>query len=272
VKALIPPLTLVDESVVRHKLDPARQMEDSSALRFVEFFSFALYIITMTAATMTAFVGYIVWQLLRDFVSVETCVPICAVSLVAQGVTWNFLFLLGERLRFCCISPECTELWFPGLNWVYRTTSDTFQQWSFLQITYGSPIFNILACLMGVTFEGRALCFGSRLYDCPLTTIGDRTVLDHAIVGGQNIVYDHATFGPSGPEGLVHEQSFVMANSILEEKKKATGPWEAVLETPDPGAATRRPTTIVSMLSRGVALDSIDDMEAPTGGEFRSSL
>ncbi|CAB9509574.1 Putative fatty-acid--CoA ligase FadD21 [Seminavis robusta] len=261
-KALVPPLTFVDESVVHHRLDPMRAMGDSCWLYIHEVYTFLLDILLFVKLCLTCFVSYSVWLLLLDFVSLETCVPICAASLAAQGLVWNLGIILVERIRFCGISRGSYNPLLPGFHYVYRTMTRTFQEWSFLKLTYGSPIFNVVASMMGTTYEGRSLYFGDNLYDFRLATIADRTVLDGTTVAGHNITYGNIKYGPSNVAGLVHDKSFIMANNAYECSKEETGPWEAVVEVPDAEEVTRISSGRISILPRGRVLDDIEDIEA----------
>ena len=259
IKALIPPLTIVGESVIKHKLKPERSMKTSCWLFLDELCIVLLDKVKLVLVALTAYPAYLVWTHVPPAVSMDvsivTCVPIGALSLAAEFLSWLVLFLSLNAITFLGVSQTRARPWISGMHWVYQTAADTFEQWSFFRIFYGTPIFPFLARLMGATVEGRVLYFGERIYDFPLITLGDRTVIDNALVVGHSIDYGQLTFGHTHVHGLVHERTFVMAGSSTAGRDES-GPWHAMTNadrTSEP--PTRRSSTLMSMLSQSAFVD-----------------
>ena len=115
VKALIRPFTLVNESVVYHRLHPERKMELSCWLCFSELLAFLLDLFLLGKAAISVFVACLVWILLWDYVALETCVPICAASLAAQGLAWQLLFIILSQVRFLGTSRDIPTPFVPSI-------------------------------------------------------------------------------------------------------------------------------------------------------------
>lgn len=262
-KTLIPPLTVVNENVIRHQFPADKQpMGHTCKLYIGEVFIFLFYKFMLIATALTVIPAYMVWDeaLKRDYVSLKTCVPICAASFIAQGLTWHILFMLSVFVTFLGACSKREKPWIPGLYWVYQNTSFVFQRWSFFRFTYGSPIYNMLARLMFASFQGKALYFGSQLLDFPLTEIGHGAVLDGALVAGHNIVYGQLDFGRSHVEGIVHDYTFVLAKTTMTTTE--AGPWHAVVPFVDTQSVQRRSSTAMSMLPRTLMEEALEAGES----------
>lgn len=257
VKTLIRPYTLVNESVIYHNLNPERVMRHSCGLYVKETVSLLLDIFLLGKCAISIFAACMVWILLWDYVSLETCVLICAASLATQGLAWNFLFIILSWGRFLGSGGESPQPFFSPMHWVYLTMADSFQQWSFIRLTYGSPIFSFMAWMAGVSFEGRALYFGERLHDSRLIIVGDKTVIDGATLVGHNNVYDHFTYGRTYIHGTLYERSLILPNSNwLRGTTEGIGPWEAVVPASNAKSLTGRVS-----LSQATLLHNLHDIE-----------
>ena len=186
-------------------------------------------LVVLGAVLLTVYPAYLIWTLSMEFVSPVTAVPVLAASLVAQSLSWFVVFLLVQFVTFLGVTRGRVRPWFPCLHPVYRNCSDTYQEWSFMRVVWGSPMFSILAWLLGASFEGRVLYFGEKIYDFPHVSAASRTVLDGATVVGHNIVYERLHFGRSRVSGVVRQRTFVMAESAI--SRKESGPWHAIAKS-----------------------------------------
>ena len=118
VKALIRPFTLVNESVVYRRLRPERRMGSSCGLFVRELISFVFDILLLGASMVSVAAGCMVWIFLWEYVSFETCLPICAASLAEQGFAWNFLYIVITRVRFVGTTKEASTPFLPYLQFL----------------------------------------------------------------------------------------------------------------------------------------------------------
>ena len=258
VKTLILPFTFVEDSVIKHKLKPERKMKPSCALFLKELFIFTLDVVNLVLVAFTAFPAFLVWKQLEEYTSIATCVPISALALTVKFLAWMVLIIVLNFITFLGVSKNRTTPWIPDMHWVYKTAADSFEHWSFFRIFYGTPVFPLLARIMGASLKGQMLYFGERIYDLPLITVGDRTVIDNALVVGHNMDYGKIDFGRSEASGILHERTYIMSNSSTAGRDES-GPWHAMTKVErmrEPPA--RRSTTLMSLLAR----NSFADLEA----------
>lgn len=131
-------------------------------------------------------------------------------------------------------------------------------------------MFLLWARIMGASMEGSTLYFGEQIFDLPLITIGDRTVVDNNLIVGHNTDYGRRTFGRSRVHGLVQEKTFVLANGSTAGREES-GPWHTITKverTSEP--PTRRASSLMSMLTRSTFMDLEAGGAAPEDDESES--
>ena len=114
---------------------------------------------------------------------------------------------------------------------VYATAVYAGQTWSVLStVMLGSPSYNLLLRMLGVTFEGRAYVFEAKMYEHKFITLADKTLLDQSpgVTDGHYVVYDKITIGPCKVGGVLHEGTFA-ANAVL--LSDESGPWRISVGT-----------------------------------------
>jgi hypothetical protein len=121
-----------------------------------------------------------------------------------------------------------TAPWNKPLYLVYLSSAWALQAWSILRLLHGTPLFNIVARVLGTTFHGKALFFGNRIYDFPfLVDIADKTVIDNCWVNGHFVVFQDIQLGPCHVSGVLHPYCFAMANARVTQAE--TGPFRAIM-------------------------------------------
>eukprot|EP00797_Seminavis_robusta_P016332 Sro2436_g327620.1 Putative fatty-acid--CoA ligase FadD21 (437) ;mRNA; r:11255-12565 len=155
-----------------------------------------------------------------------------AVTLAVFCETQFFLHMLLHWItypsQYFCGTQGQTKPWSMIMFAMYMTLHCRMGDLSLLPIFWGTPFFNWFLQGMGCNIEGRALFFGVRLYDLPLVTIKDKTIIDSCIVSGHSWIYDGVYFGPTTVAGVLHEGSFCLANTYLEDSSKETHPMQFV--------------------------------------------
>ena len=250
-KAKMPPISHIRESIMQDRVKKKDRMGHSLTLYASEICIILIDLVVLVAVLLTIVPAYLIWTLSMDYVSPITAAPILVASLVAQSVSWFVVFMLVNAMAFIGITKTQVKPWFPCLHPVYRNCSDTYHEWSFIRLTWGSPMFNILARLLGASFEGQSLYFGEKIYDFPLVSAAARTVVDGATVVAHNIVYQQTRFGRSRISGVLRQNTFVMAGAEL--YRKESGPWHAVAGS---AASNRRKSTATSRKSTVTRLPS----------------
>ncbi|CAB9527997.1 Putative fatty-acid--CoA ligase FadD21 [Seminavis robusta] len=155
-----------------------------------------------------------------------------AVTLAVFCDTQFFLHMLLHWItypsQYFCGTQGQTKPWSMIMFAIYMNLHRHLEDFSLLAIFWGTPFFNWFLQGMGCNVEGRALFFGVRLYDLPLVTIKDKTIIDSSIVSGHSWVYDGVYIGPTTVAGVLHEGSFCLANTYLEDSSKETHPMQFV--------------------------------------------
>eukprot|EP00797_Seminavis_robusta_P005916 Sro1398_g269260.1 Putative fatty-acid--CoA ligase FadD21 (1315) ;mRNA; f:11828-16087 len=155
-----------------------------------------------------------------------------ALALAVFCFSWFFLLVLLHWVtypsQYFFGARGQTKPWSLAMFAIYMDLHCYLWDFSLLPIFWGTPFFNLFLRGMGCNVEGQALFFGIRLYDLPLVTIKDRTIIDSCIVSGHSWVYDGVYIGPTTVAGVLHEGSFCLANTYLEDSSKETHPMQFV--------------------------------------------
>ncbi|CAB9512743.1 Putative fatty-acid--CoA ligase FadD21 [Seminavis robusta] len=245
-RTVIPPLSYVNESVIQDRIKKKNRMGHSCKLYFRELAIIVLDLVVLGAVLATVFPSYLIFKVLLDLVSIATIIPFTAAALIAQSLSWFVVFALLQFITLLGTTKGRMRPWFPCLHPVYINCADTYQQWSFFRVVWGSPVFTTMARMMGASVEGRVVFLGERIYDFRLVSAAARTVLDGVLVVGHNIVYDRLKFGRSRCSGIIRERTFVMADSST--TRKESGPWQAIAKSTT--TVTRKPSTLKPVVSQ----------------------
>lgn len=208
---------------------------------------FVFDLVVLGAVLLTVIPAYLIWDISTDIASPITAVPILAASLVAKSVSWFVVYLIVQSETFLGVGKGRVRPWCPYLHPVYCNCSDTYQEWSFARILWGSPLFGIFAWLLGASFEGRVLSFGDKIYDFPHVAAAGRTIVDSALVVGHNIVYERVRFGRIRVSGVIRQKTFAMAESSV--SRKESGPWHAIAKSITTAKRTPGPKAQPTMTS-----------------------
>lgn len=178
----------------------------------------ACYLALALAVFVSTIPTYELWVSALRPTSVLESVPVLALALAVQTLSWLFLLLILQLATFGC-SRQQTSPWSHSLYVVFHSATCAIQRWSFLSILWGSPAFNYIAKGLGARYKGRVLCLGYIIYDFPYITFSDRTIVDEALITGHFGIYGNITLGPTLVSGILHQGSFAMANAIMSEKE-----------------------------------------------------
>ncbi|CAB9512691.1 Putative fatty-acid--CoA ligase FadD21 [Seminavis robusta] len=158
------------------------------------------------------------------------------VALAAYCLGWYFLLVLFHWLtypsQYFCGTKGQTKPWSLAMFAIYMDLHCYLWDLSLLPIFFGTPFFNWFLRGMGCSVEGQALFFGIRIYDLPLITIKDRTIIDSSIVSGHSWVYEGVYIGPTTVAGVLHEGTFCLANTHLVDSGKESHPMQFVPPAP----------------------------------------
>ncbi|CAB9504956.1 Putative fatty-acid--CoA ligase FadD21 [Seminavis robusta] len=174
-----------------------------------------------------------------EFFQVDFYVPLVGFPVVKMALalavfcfSWFFLLILLHWItypsQYFCGAQGQTKPWFLAMFAIYMDLHCFLWDFSLLPIFWGTPFFNLFLRGMGCNVEGQALFFGIRLYDLPLVTIKDKTIIDSCIVSGHSWVVDGVYIGPTTVAGVLHEGSFCLANTYLLDSSKETHPMQFV--------------------------------------------
>ncbi|CAB9529233.1 MSMEG_5435/MSMEI_5285 [Seminavis robusta] len=156
-----------------------------------------------------------------------------ALALVVFCFSWSLLLLFLQclmfpRQTFWGQKEGQTKPWSLAMFAIYMDLHCYLWDLSLLPIFFGTPFFNWFLQGMGCNIEGQALFFGHRIYDLPLMTIKDKTIIDCCIVSGHAWDYDGVNVGPTSLAGVLHEGSFCLANTHLVDSQRECHPMQFV--------------------------------------------
>ncbi|CAB9504961.1 expressed unknown protein [Seminavis robusta] len=174
-----------------------------------------------------------------EFFQVDFFVPLVGFPVVKMALalavfcfSWFFLLILLHWVTYPSHyffgARGQTKPWSLAMFAIYMDLHCYLWDFSLLPIFWGTPFFNWFLRGMGCNVEGQAFFFGIRLYDFPLMTIKDKTIIDSCIVSGHSWVFDGVYIGPTTVAGVLHEGSFCLANTYLLDSSKETHPMQFV--------------------------------------------
>ena len=92
-----------------------------------------------------------------------------------------------------------------------------------------SSTYNTLLRILGVTIEGCAIVLEGEIYEYPLITLSDKTVIDQPPnLIGHYTIYNKITIGPCKFGGIVHEQLYV-ENALITSRESRR--WNTFIGT-----------------------------------------
>ena len=170
------------------------------------------------------------------------------VVLGLQTCIWLLMFLLFQKVAMQRGKGGDWQVLSLPLYGVYLTV-DFFiiWRWSLIHLTYGTPYINMYLKSLGSTIEGQLLFFGRSIYDYPLLTFSDRTVIDQdAVVCAHSITSDDGLLiAPTRVSGILHQGSTVLADTDMAGAKE-TGPCKFVV----PKRISRKENSNITALER----------------------
>merc|ERR1712156_101118 len=232
---VVPPQSFVSSSLRKDVLDqraPKKQtmikavkQEGLSALYYLFFILiFIAHLIPVYEIWMRVFLVDSIWM----------AVVVLSTAILVQSITYLLIVLVLFQYITLWSSEQSGKVWSKELYAVYINV-DYFGQIFCLLPTLlaGTPLYNILLQILGVTFEGRALIFEGEIYEHRFITILDKTLIDDSPgITGHFAIYDDITIGPCKVGGVIHPGTWV-ANANLSPSRKESGPWRTFVGTYD---------------------------------------
>jgi hypothetical protein len=166
--------------------------------------------------------AYELWQFVLQPASAEAAMPVFAMALGLQTMSWvSLLFLLQTATLWGW--RERTPPWCSPLYLVYIDLSASIQNWSCLPLLWGTPFFAVFLQILGATVEGRLLHFGRKVHDIALLHVTGVTISDGAQMAGNQAVFDEITVGKYSVSDILQQGAFMTSNAVV----NGSEPWRA---------------------------------------------
>lgn len=220
----INPLTKVTDDV-SHEVDGGSQglFASHSDLLQHEIKLAFLYLVYLLSIFVSFMPSYELWEFGVKPSSVFLAVPAFAAALAAQTFTALLILCVFQMAAVGCGSTKPSKPCSFALYAVYHTVTYSIQVWSFQSLLWGTPMFSFVLKLLGANVEGHLLYFGFRVYDPAYITFTDRTISDGATIVGHYGLYNKLVLGPCHVSGLIHQQTFAMANTVVTAEESGPG-------------------------------------------------
>ncbi len=213
--SIVPPMTHLTSSISQDKQDP-RVFNFTSTQLFVQeiLMSFG-YLVSFGLLFCTLVPSYELWMnVFGNPSSIWMAVPALACSLLLQTIVWTLVFACFQHIALIKSQDSAIRPFSKTLYSLYGTMAFAYQNYSFVNAFLGSPAFNIILKILGVTIEGRALLYPHRMYEYSHIAVADRTIIDGSQITGHYVIYGDVVLGPCKVSGIMHEGSYA-ANAFI---------------------------------------------------------
>jgi hypothetical protein len=226
---IVPPQNTVCNSITE-EMPNEKYLKDFIVWEILkrEIASNVCYLILIAGIFAHLIPSFELWTRAFEVDSIWTAVVALPPVLVVQTLTYLCLVLIVQSIVLAG-SLKSKTVWNNQLYEVYQSLIYPGQFWSVLStVMHGTPVYNLLLKLLGVTFEGRALVFDTIMFEHKQITLTDKTLIDQSRIYCHYAVYDQITIGPSKVGGLIHPGVFV-ANALVTSEE--SGPVRSFVGT-----------------------------------------
>lgn len=221
-RSIIPPRTVVSSSIYDATFQAQQKSERSMWLLHIG--KELVVMPTIALAVISSFIP-----------SYELFVATIPNAAAGVAVFWLFLVLIVQCISWICVERLLQALLFSSGARVQRVIYFSYallawrnHTWNLMMLSLrGTPFMSWLLCFMGSRVEGTLWYFGTAIYDFPMLTFRDRTIIDDAHVSGHYVVFDKLSLQETQLEGVVHPGTYCPGGSTLSSPE--SGPWKVYL-------------------------------------------
>ena len=148
-----------------------------------------------------------------------------------QTCVWLLMCLIFQKVTMKVDKRDNWQVTSLPLYGVYLAVNFFIAwRWSLIHLTYGTPYINMYLKCLGSAIDGQLLFFGRSIYDYPLLTFSDRTVIDQDVVVCAHSISsgDGLQIAPTRVSGILHQGSTVLAGTDMTGAEE-TGPCQFVV-------------------------------------------